>query len=251
MIEARDLEFSYNGVSILENVDVEFKEGKVNAILGPNGAGKSTLLKCLNGILKPKRGCVYINGSDIRRLKLKDIAKLIGYVPQKNNPVLTTVFDYVLLGRKPYMGFGVGRKDLEIVESVLKTLGIEKLSLKRLNQLSGGELQKVILARALAQEAKILLLDEPTNNLDLKSQFELMNLTRKLAHERNITVVIVVHDINIALRFADEFVFMKDGKIVAKGDRKIVTSEIIERVYDVRVKIKEISGIPVLIYSPF
>ena len=148
------------------------------------------------------------------------------------------------------MGFGVGRKDLEIVESVLKTLGIERLSLKRLNQLSGGELQKVVLARALAQEAKILLLDEPTNNLDLKSQFELMNLTRKLAHERNITVAIVVHDINIALRFADEFVFMKDGKIVAKGDRKIVTSEIIERVYDVRVKIKEISGIPVLIYSP-
>ncbi|ASI98485.1 ABC transporter ATP-binding protein [Thermococcus celer] len=126
-------------------------------------------------------------------------------------------------------------------------LGLERLALKKLNQLSGGELQKVVIARALAQEARVLLLDEPTNNLDLKSQLELMRLVKKLSVERGITVLLVVHDVNIALRFADEFIFMKDGKIIVKGDHKIVKPELIGEVYGIPVTIHRISGVPVVV----
>ncbi len=126
--------------------------------------------------------------------------------------------------------------------------GLERLALKKLNQLSGGELQKVVIARALAQEARVLLLDEPTNNLDLKSQLELMRLVKKLSVERGITVLLVVHDVNIALRFADEFIFMKDGKIIVKGDHKIVKPELIGgEVYGIPVTIHRISGVPVVV----
>jgi iron complex transport system ATP-binding protein len=249
MIKVENLIFSYNGTQVLKNLNLEIKPGKISAILGPNGAGKSTFLKCLNAILKPKGGCIYIDGVDINRFDLKDIAKKIGYVPQKSNPVLTTVFDYVLLGRKPYISFGIKKEDLRIVENALETLGIEEIAMKKLNQLSGGELQKVVIARAFAQQAKIFLLDEPVNNLDLKSQYELMKLLKRLTFEKEITVVIVLHDINIALRFADEFVFMKEGKIIAKGGKEIVTPELIEEVYGIKVQIEEISGVPVLVYS--
>jgi len=247
VIKIENLEFSYNGALTLDEIDAELEAGKLIAILGPNGAGKSTLLKCIDGILKPKKGIVYIDHISIEKLKLNEIAKLIGYVPQKSNSTLMSVFDYVLLGRKPYISIGMGEKDIKIVEDTLKTLGIEKLALKNLHQLSGGELQKVVIARALAQEAKILLLDEPINNLDLKSQFELMKLVEQLSHEKEITVIMVMHDVNMALRFADRFIFMKNGKIIAQGDRKIITPKLIQDVYDIQVIIEEFSGVPVVI----
>jgi len=246
MIVLKNVEFSYNGIPTLKGINIEIEEGKVVAILGPNGAGKSTLLKCINGLLKP-RGSIYISGLSLKELKPEEAAKLIAYVPQKSNPTFMSVFDYVLLGRKPHMGLNVGKKDMKIVENVLKMLGIERLALKKLKQLSGGELQKVVIARALAQEAKVLLLDEPTNNLDLKSQLEFMHLVKKLSLEKGITAVVVVHDVNIALRFADEFIFMKNGEIVAKGGHEIVTPELISEVYEIPVTIHKLSGVPVVI----
>lgn len=247
MIKLKNLKFSYNGVSTLNKVSVEIEAEKLTVILGPNGAGKTTLLKCIDGILKPKEGVIYIDKIDIKNLKPPEIAKLVGYVPQKSSPLLISVFDYVLLGRIPHMGFGMKKEDLKIVEDTLRELGIEKLALKKLNQLSGGELQKVVIARALVQKAKVLLLDEPINNLDLKSQFELMKLVKKLTHENKMTTVMVVHDINMALRFADRFIFMKNGKVMAQGGREIVTSKLIQDIYDIHVIIEKLSDVLVVV----
>jgi len=157
-----------------------------------------------------------------------------------------TVFDTVLLGRRPYMGLRPSKKDIEVVRKTLRELGIERLALKPPNKLSGGELQKVGIARALAQEPEVLIMDEPTNNLDIKSQLDVMRLAKKFS-EAGKTTIVVMHDVNMALRFGERFVFMKEGRIIAEGDRKILTPQLFERVYDIGVEIEYIHGVPVAI----
>lgn len=243
-IRIEDLSFSYNGLDILRNVSFEVDEGEFMAILGPNGAGKSTLLRCICGILEC--GGVEIFEKPLESYSRRELARLIGYVPQKSSPSFMTVFDAVLLGRKPYMGLTPGEGDIEKVREVLELLGLERFALKRTNQLSGGELQKVVIARALAQEPKILLMDEPTNNLDLKSQLEVMRIAERFA-SRGGTSIVVMHDVNLALRFAERFIFMKEGEIKADGDFKIIKPDLFEEIYGVTVEIEKINGIPVVV----
>ncbi|WP_297475783.1 ABC transporter ATP-binding protein [Thermococcus sp.] len=243
MIETRALRFSYNGREVLRGIDFKAKSGEFVAILGPNGAGKSTLVKCLSGILRC--GGVRILGRPVEDYSQRELARTVAYVPQSAERSFMTVFDTVLLGRKPYMSLTPSRKDLETVEAVLKRLGIEHLALKRTNEISGGELQKVGIARALAQETEILIMDEPTNNLDLKSQLEVMRLAREFS-EKGLSVV-VMHDVNLALRFAGRFVFMKNGKIVADGGREILKPSLFREVYGVDVAIEEVRGVPLVV----
>jgi len=199
------IEFSYNGRPVLRDIKFSVNRGEVLSILGNNGAGKTTLLRCINRILKPKRGTVLIDGNDLFSLSSREIARRVGYAAQRHEGGRITVFDAVLLGRKPHIGWEASEKDLEIVREVLASLSLEDLSLRYLDELSGGELQRVIIARALAQEPRVLLLDEPTSSLDLKNQYEVMKIVKDAAEERRIAVVLVMHDLNLALRFADRF----------------------------------------------
>ena len=244
MIETRGLRFSYNGREVLRGIDFKAESGEFVAILGPNGAGKSTLVKCLSGILRC--GSVRILGRPVEGYSQRELARTVAYVPQSAERGFMTVFDTVLLGRRPYMSLTPSRKDLEAVEAALKRLGIEHLALKRTNEISGGELQKVGIARALAQETGILIMDEPTNNLDLKSQLEVMRLAREFSAEGGIAIV-VMHDVNLALRFAGRFVFMKNGKIVADGGREILKPSLFREVYGVDVAIEEVMGVPLVV----
>ena len=244
MIETRGLRFSYNGREVLRGIDFRAESGEFVAILGPNGAGKSTLVKCLAGILRC--GSVRILGRLVEGYSQRELARTVAYVPQSAERGFMTVFDTVLLGRRPYMSLTPSRKDLEAVEAALKRLGIEHLALKRTNEISGGELQKVGIARALAQETEILIMDEPTNNLDLKSQLEVMRLAREFSAEGGIAIV-VMHDVNLALRFAGRFVFMKNGKIVADGGREILKPSLFREVYGVDVAIEEVRGVPLVV----
>lgn len=246
MIKAQNLRFAYNSKEILKGVDFEIKKGEMFFIVGPNGSGKSTLLKCLNGILKPK-GAVFIGKDELCKLSKNEVARIMGYVPQRSEVNYLTVFDTILLGRKPHMKWGISERDVEVVNKVIDMLGLNELAFRRLTQLSGGELQKVIIARALAQEPKIILLDEPTNNLDLKNQIEVMRILEKIVKEHGISAIITMHDLNVASLYADTIVMLKNGKIVVKGGVDVLNSENIEKVYGVKVSVVNLNGKPLVI----
>ena len=241
------LEFGYHSRIVLKDISFALQKGEVFSILGVNGSGKSTLLKCLNKILKPVQGVIMLDNTDLSSLSRTDIACKIGYVTQKYESSRVTVYDAVLLGRKPYIKWGVSEQDLQITDRVLRMLGLESYALRYLNELSGGELQKVVIARAFAQEAQVLLLDEPTSNLDLKNQLEVLQIVRKAAQEQNIAAVVVMHDLNLALRFSDKFLLLKDKMVFAYGGREVITPENILSVYGVEVAVESIHNVPVVI----
>ena len=247
-IKAQNLRFAYNSEEILKGIDFEVREGEMMFIVGPNGSGKSTLLKCLNGILKP-RGTVYIGKNELFSFSKNELAKMVGYVPQRSEINYLTVFDTILLGRKPHIKWGINDMDVEVVNKIIDMLELNELAFRRLTQLSGGELQKVVIARALAQEPKIMLLDEPTNNLDLKNQIEVMKILERIVKEYGISTIITMHDLNVASLYADTVVMLKDGKIVVKGGVEVLTVENIERVYGVRVSIVNLNGRPLVVPS--
>lgn len=237
-INIEDLEFSYSNKATLKNMNLKVNKGEFLSIIGPNGSGKSTFLKCMNRILNPKCGTIFVDEYDLHKLHREDIAKSIGYVPQaEKGSFPVTVFDTVLMGRKPYIKWIPSSKDMELVSEVIEMLGLTEFSMKNINELSGGQRQKVIIARALAQHPKVLLLDEPTSSLDLKHQLEVLDITREQA-DRGVTVVMVLHDLNMAARYSDKILMMKDGEIFNGGGIEILTCENIEPVYGVGVDVR-------------
>ncbi|SDE82221.1 ABC transporter ATP-binding protein [Sporomusa acidovorans] len=244
------VEFSYNGRPVLKTVSFTVARGEVVSILGNNGAGKSTLLKCMNRILNPHKGAVLIESDALSRLSRLEIARRVGYVAQKYESSRFTVMDAVLLGRKPHIKWEAKLRDMEIVQRALKNLGLTEYAMRYLDELSGGELQKVVIARALAQEPRVLLLDEPTSNLDLKNQLEVLSTVRKTAHEQNIAVLVVLHDLNLALRFSDKFLLLQDGTTFACGGVEVMSPENIASVYGVPVAVEKLGGVPVVIPFP-
>ncbi|WP_027720449.1 ABC transporter ATP-binding protein [Maridesulfovibrio zosterae] len=241
-----NINFNYSGTAILEEIDFCVDKSELLVILGPNGAGKTTLLKCMNAIHKPKSGSVLVQSKDVFNLNSDDIAKLISYVPQRVEPARLTVFDAVLMGRKPHLKWKVRDHDICIVDAALKRLSLSHLSLRYIDRLSGGELQKVSIARALVQEPEILLLDEPTSSLDLKNQLEILRTVRAVVKGHHVSAVMTMHDINTALRYADKFLFLKEGTIFGCGDKECITAEMIEAVYGVEVEIVTHKGCPVI-----
>lgn len=240
-LKVKDLTFSYNGASTLQDITMEIGDGEIASLVGPNGAGKSTLLKCVDQILKPKKGTICINGNVASKLSSKDFSKMMGYVPQSTTEVFPyTVFDIVLMGRRPHIGWRVTPKDRKVVANTLRFMGIEKFASRYFDELSGGEKQKIAMARALAQEPTVLLLDEPTSNLDIKHQLEVMRTVQQLVHERGISTLMAMHDLNLASRFSDKMVMLKDGAIFTVGDPKtVLTPENIEAVYGVKAELRE------------
>lgn len=249
MLEVKNLSFAYskNGRSILDGVSFYLEQGQFMAILGNNGAGKSTLIKCIDRINPVTAGQVLVNGKSIEAMQRRQLAQSVAYVPQNTQPAHTMVFDAVLLGRKPYIKWGITAEDERIVAETLEMLNLKQLESRYLDELSGGELQKTMLARALVQQPKYLLLDEPTSSLDPNNQHEMLHVIRDIAQEKNIGVAIVIHDLNLAMRHCDRFLFIKDAKVFSFGGVETVTPETIETVYDLRVDIIEHKGIRVII----
>ena len=242
LIEIRDISFSYGRNDVLKGISFDVHPAECVGILGNNGAGKSTLVTCLNKILTPTKGAVYIGSQDILKMRRLEAARHISYVAQKNEISQMTVFDSVLLGRRPYIKWAVTQNDIDICETTIEQMGLSQFRLRYIDELSGGELQKVMLARALVQEPRLLLLDEPTSNLDPKNQHEMLSLVQELARERNISVLIVIHDLSLALRYCGKFLLIKDGLVFRYGDDLVITAETILAVYGISAVVTELNG---------
>lgn len=236
-LEVDSLHFHYHNRPVLKGVDCSMQPGEVISILGPNGAGKSTLLKCMLALLNPQRGQVRWQEVDIRSIGRKRLATLQGYVPQQ--AVVTfrvSVMEMVLLGRKPYIRFAPRARDFAVVESILQYLNLQEMAHRPITELSGGERQKVMLARA--QEPSALFLDEPTAALDIAHQMEVLSFVQKLAHDQGKLVLLVLHDLALAARFSDRLLLMDQGWIFASGTPSFVlTTDNLRRVYGVEAEV--------------
>ena len=243
MMQVKNVSFRYKGGDpVLTDVSFDLEPGKFLAILGNNGVGKSTLLKCFNHILQPEAGAVLLDGENLLAKSPREVAKQVAFVSQSVPDTQMTVHDVVMLGRRPYMKWGFTEEDHHIVHEAMHRLDVEDMRGRFLNQLSGGEKQKVMLARALAQEPKVLLLDEPTSALDIQNQYQVLKIVRDICHKDNRIAVVVIHDLNLALRFCDQFLLLKDGQIYRHGDRSILDSQALKEVYGVNAKVVEIEG---------
>ena len=243
MMEVKNLCFHYKGApQVLKDVSFDMQPGQFLAILGNNGVGKSTLLKCFNHILRPDSGEVLLEGKNLLHISSREVARQVAFVSQSVPNTQLTVHDVVMLGRRPYMQWGFTEHDHAVVHDAMHRLGVEEMRGRFLSQLSGGEKQKVMLARALAQQPKVLLLDEPTSALDIQNQYQVLNMVRQICHKDNMIAVVVIHDLNLALRFCDRFLLMKEGKVYRHGDRSILDSTALKEVYGVDAKVVEIEG---------
>ncbi len=242
-----NVHFAYRGGDVLRGVDIELAAGCLAAILGENGSGKTTLLKTVNRLLRPRRGAVMIDGTDVAGMGGREIARRFGYMPQRQEAAHCTVFEAVLLGRKARDAGRTTDDDLRRVEELLRLVHLEDLAMRPAAELSGGELQKVVLARALAQEPKALLLDEPINHLDPVNQIEVMSLLHAVTRDMGMTTLVVTHNLNNALRFADRFILLKRGRVLAAGGKDVLTPDTIREAFRIDVTVGEVDGEPVIV----
>jgi len=247
LLEVNGIEFSYGSTPTLEDISFGVDRDEVLTLLGPNGVGKTTLLKCLNKVLEPKGGSVMIDGVDTRGISRRETAKQMGYVPQRGDVSRMTVFDAVLLGRRPYIEWDATEKDLRLVGRIIDLMGLREMSLRYVDEISGGEYQLVQIARALAQQPDVILMDEPTSSLDISNQHMIMKTIRKIVQRNHMAAVMVVHDLNLAVRYSDKFVMMHGGRIFAAGGHEIITPANIRSAYHIDTFVENIKGIPVVI----
>ena len=240
-LKARDIHFYYGAKKILDGISFTAEKGELIGIVGPNGSGKTTLLKILDGILKPKFGSIYLDGRKIQEMGIDEIARNIAVVPQDSSTDTEfTVFEMVMMGRIPHLGkFSIETIEDEVeVEKWMKLTETLHLADRKMSEISGGERQRVIIARALAQEPRVLLLDEPTANLDVCYQLQIMDLLKKLTREFKLIVICAIHDLNLASRYCDRLILLRDGRIVAMGKPiEVITTENLRKVFEVEVKI--------------
>lgn len=243
LLSAEEVSFAYHPhTPVLDRVTMSARRGELLGILGVNGAGKSTLLYCLDRVLHPSHGTVRVAGHDITAMSRTDLARRVALVAQRTSVSQLSVFDFVLLGRRPYMGVVPGGDDLAVVSRSLARFGLSDYALRYVNELSGGEFQKVVLARALSQQPEVLLLDEPTNNLDPFNQMEVMRSVRSVIEEADIAAVTVMHDLNLALRFCDRLLFLAGGRVYAQVPTGEVDAALIRDVYRLDVEVIEHRG---------
>ena len=241
MLTIRDLHFGYNKqIEILHGIDCEVKQGELVSVLGPNGCGKTTLVKCINRIHDPWSGRIQMGDKELQICSHNEIAKRIGYVPQVSSGALSgTVIDFILLGRRQYLNWRLKEEDLLAVMDVLERLNIREFANRDFGSLSGGQRQKVLVARALLQTPELYIFDEPTSNLDLKNQIEIMELARGIVDHEGKSAIMVGHDLNMALHYSDRIILMNNGTVSAQGTPEVVlTSENIQTVYGVKTRLE-------------
>lgn len=250
-LQVQDIKISLSGRSILKGIQAEMPQKQFIGIIGPNGSGKSTLLKCIYRVLKPDNGAVYLDGKNLSQFSYRESAKKMAVVAQHNYYNFDfSVEDVVLMGRSPHKR-SLERdtaEDYEIVSQSLKEVGMEEFRNRSFSTLSGGEQQRVILARALAQQTPCLILDEPTNHLDIKYQLQLMDIVKNL----NRTILSAIHDLNIALMYCDMIYVVKDGQLIAQGvPEQVLTQRLIQEVYQVDAEIlRDRFGMAHILYHP-
>lgn len=250
MLDVKSLSFSYSKEKItISDINFELNAGEVCSIVGPNGAGKSTLLKCLDSLIKIRSGSIILDNQDVIKMNRRERAKNIAYVSQNSQTSPLSVYDTIMLGRMPFSSFYTNEEDALRVEKIIEEMELTSLANKSITELSGGELQKVMIARALVGEPKVLLLDEPTNNLDIHNQLKLFSLVKKLAKEKNIIVIIIVHDLNMSLDISNKILVLSEGRMEAFGNKEVLTSKLIEDVFKVKNKIITQGGKDLIIYE--
>ena len=249
MLKIKNLSFKYKKSSapVLCGLDLTLNVGEIGIILGKNGAGKTTLFKTILGILSPDKCEMSLCGKDLLKLTSRERALVIAYVPQDIRFGSLSVFDSVLTGRVSRFGFKASDSDYDEVEKILKSMNLFEYAHRNVETLSGGERQKVAIARAMAQEPKLLIFDEPCGNLDMGNEYLIMEEAKKLSREKNVSILCSLHDLNGALSFGDKFFFMKNGKIEHSGNKDIVNSEVIKDTFDVDVKIIEYENQKIII----
>ena len=240
-----DLSFGYDvNKKILDGISFEAKSGEVLGMLGPNGTGKTTLLKCINGILKYQEGLISFEDINLSSLTASELAKIIAYVPQYTNSSFpVNVVDTVLMGRIPYSKYHYSELDKKIAFKIIEMMNLENFAFRNIGEMSGGERQRVFIARALAQQPKIIILDEPTSSLDLHNQLFILNTIFDIAKSKNICIIMTIHDLNLTSMFCDKILMLKDAHVFAYGDaQQVITESNINDMYKVRTKVSILDG---------
>ena len=242
MLKVENLHFRYSriGAPVLHGTSLELKQGEIGILLGKNGSGKTTLFKNILGINKPDSGRICFDGEDLLKMSRRERARRIAYVPQDIQFGALTVFDSILMGRVRYFGLKASHEDYVAVEKILRDMGLESYAQRNVEELSGGERQKIAIARAMAQEPKLMVFDEPTGNLDISNEHLIIQEAKKLAREKNISILSSLHDLNQAMEFGDKFFFLKDGVVKYAGGQEIITEDVIYDIFGIHVKIVEI-----------
>ena len=240
-LSAKGIVQGYSGKVILDGIDVEAESGQLVTILGPNGCGKSTLIRTLCGIRRPMSGVVEVDGEDIFSMSKKELAKRISYVPQSfTMDKYTTVYDTVLLGRKPYIEWNYSKEDIMIAAEAMVSMKVDRYIDSFVGDLSGGQAQRVIIARSLTQSPEFFIFDEPTSSFDLRNQLDLMRIMKGIIREKNSCLVVAMHDLNLAMRYSDKVIVLKDGHVYDQGPpEKVITSRMVLDVYGVESEIIE------------
>lgn len=244
MLKVENLSFKYHKKSplILDDISLSLNDGEIGIILGKNGVGKSTLFKLIVGLIKPKYGNIFVDKFDLNKMKSKDRAKLISYVPQTIEFGDLSVYETILSGRVSHYSLFPTKKDEEIVQNIIKEMHLEGFLNKNVNELSGGERQKIAIARALVQEPRVLIFDEPTGNLDIGNEQLILDEAHKICRNKNISILISIHDISIASYYGDKFFLLKDNKIKYSGDKEVINEANISDIFDVKATIKDIDN---------
>ncbi len=244
MLEIKNLSYQYpkSKVDSLKNLTLTIENGKLNVLLGKNGSGKSTLRKSILGFIKPKQGDVLLDKEKLLKRNYKEKAKRIGYLPQDIPSSFLSVYDTLLLGRLPYQNFEIRKTDSDIVYSVAQELHLLPYLLKNCNELSLGERQIVRIGKAFVQETNTLILDEPTSSLDIANQVRILSLRKNRAKEKNLTILVSLHDVNLALKFGDVFHVLKDGQVVYTGGIDGLDGKKLSYAYDLPMSLHKEKG---------
>lgn len=249
MLSVENLTFRYGKQSapVLNGVNLELKQGEIGILLGKNGSGKTTCFKNILGLLSPSGGSIRFDGEDMLKMPRRERARRIAYVPQDIRFGALTVFDSVLMGRVSYFGLKASHEDYLATEQIMAEMNLEDFAGRNVEELSGGERQKVAIARAMAQEPKLMVFDEPTGNLDIANEQLIIDEAKKLAREKNIAIFSSLHDLNQAMYFGDRFFFLKDGVIKYAGGKEIFREDIIQDIFNIQVRIVEIENQKVIL----
>jgi len=239
ILTTQAINFSYNQDAVLHSISMNVSPGEFIGVIGPNGSGKSTLLKLLGGVLKPDSGQLYLKGKNYLDYQQKQLAQSITWVPQEHPMVFPfKVSEIVLMGRHPYLSAFTfeGEEDIEIARSAMERTQTIQFAQRNFNEISGGEKQRVVIAGAIAQEPELMILDEPTSALDIKYQIQILNILKQLNEDKNMTVILAMHDLHLASKFCKRLVLLEEGKIFQDGkSEEVLQKEHIEKVYGVKV----------------